>query len=81
MVEKAIDTEVKASLHSPFGIRKMNSRYPKSYKLSVKKNKEYKTNWKYWDEDKDKAKFYNLFFANNYSQTQASKKNNCYKNC
>ena len=44
MVEKAIDIKVKASLQSPFGIRKINSKYPKGYKPSVKKEK-HKASW------------------------------------
>ena len=40
VVEKAIDIEAKAGLQPPFGIRKIDSRYPKRYWPSVKKNKD-----------------------------------------
>lgn len=63
MIEKAVNTEIKASLQLPSKTKEIDSRYPKSYRLSAKKDKD-KATWKYWDGDKDKAKYHNLFLAN-----------------
>lgn len=35
-MEKVIDIKAKASVQSPLKIRKIDSRYPKSYKLRIK---------------------------------------------
>ena len=75
MVEKIIDAEVKASLQQHIKIREINSGYLKEYKPSIKKNKEYKANWKYQNKNKNKVKSHNLSFANSQSQTQIFKKN------
>ncbi len=58
VVEKAIDVEVKPSLQPPFRTRKIDSKCPRGYRLSVKKDKN-NTNRKYRNRDKDKAKSYN----------------------
>ena len=63
MVEKIINVEVKVSLKSSSEIRKIDSRCPKGYKLSAKKEKD-KTSQKHQDRDKDKTKSHNLFFTN-----------------
>lgn len=69
MVEKAIDVEVRASLQPLSGTREVDFRCPKGYKPSAKKEKD-EVNQKHWDanKDKDKAKFYNSFFANSEPQ-------------
>ena len=58
-----MDIEIKASLQLPSGITKIDFKCFKSYRLSVKKNKD-KIIQEYWDRDKDKAKFYSLFLIN-----------------
>lgn len=75
MIEKANDVEAKASLQPPFKIRKIDSRYPKSHRPSVKKGKN-NANWEYRDENKDqnKAKSQNPSSANSQPQTQVFKK-------
>ena len=40
MVEKVIDTKAKASLQSSSKTKKIDSRYPKGYRLLVKKDKD-----------------------------------------
>lgn len=71
VVEKAINVEAKTSQEPPFETKKIDSMYSKSYKLSVKKEKD-GANWEYWD--KDKAKPHNLSSANiSWPQTQAFK--------
>ncbi len=73
VVEKAVNAETKTSLQPPSGTKEINSRCPRSYRPSVKKDKD-DTNRKHQDKAlKDKAKSHNSFFANQ-SQTQASKK-------
>ncbi len=73
VVKKAINIEANINLQSPSGIREIDSRYPKDYKLLVKKDKD-NTNQEYQDEaPKDKAKSHNSFSANQ-PQIQASKK-------
>ncbi len=73
VVEKVVDAKVKASLQPSSGTREINSRCPRAYKPSAKKDKD-NANWEYWNEiPKDKAKSHNSFFANQ-PQTQASKK-------
>lgn len=54
VIEKTINVKEKASLQPSFGIRKIDSRYSKSCKLSAKKDKD-KTNWEYWNENKAKS--------------------------
>ncbi len=78
--EKAVDAKAKTSLQSPSGTREIDSRCPKGYMPSVKKDKE-NTNWEHWNRVKDKTKSHNLFFANSQAQTQASKKDKRHKNC
>ncbi len=67
IVEKTVDIKAKANLQSPSGTKEIDSRYPKRYRLSVKKNK----NDAYWEhhdktfnKDKDKTKSHNSSFAN-----------------
>lgn len=64
MVEKAVDVKAKAGLPPSFGTRKIDSRCPKGYKPSVKKDKEYNANREYRNGDKDKVKPHNLASAN-----------------
>ncbi len=77
VVEKAVDIEAKANLQPPFGTKKIDSRYLKGYRPSVKKDK----NNAYWEhhnkvfnKDKDKAKSHNSSSANQ-PQTQIPQKN------
>lgn len=65
MVEKAGNIKTKANLQLLFGIRKINSRYLRDYRLLVKKDKD-NANQKHRDGDKDKnkAKFHSPSFAN-----------------
>ena len=76
MIEKAGDVEAKANLQPPFSVKEIDSKCLKGYCPSVKKDKK-DANWKHYNEtsskDKEKAKFHNLFFANQ-PQAQASKK-------
>ena len=72
MVEKVVDVEAKTGIQSPFETREIDSRCPKRYKPSVKKNKDNA----YWEQrneainrDKEKAKSYNLFSSTNQPQT------------
>lgn len=68
VVEKAIDAKAKANLQLPSLTRKIDSRYLKDYKLSVKKDKEYNRNWKHWNRDKDKIKSHILLSTNTQPQ-------------
>ena len=72
MVEKTVDVKAKASLQPPSGTRKIDSRYSKRYKLSVKKDKD-NTYWEQCDKvsnkDNKKAKSYNLLSSANQPQT------------
>ena len=76
MVEKAGDIEAKANLQPPFYIRKIDSKCPKSYRPSVKKDKK-DANWEYSNtassKDNEKAKSHNLSFVNQL-QAQVFKK-------
>ncbi len=76
MVEKTVNAKVKVGLQPSSETREINSRCPKRYKPSVKKNKD-NIYWKHRDKasnrNKKKAKFYNPLSANQ-PQTQASKK-------
>ena len=63
MIEKTIDAKAKASLQPLSETREINSRCPKGYRLLTKKKKD-KISQEHWDRDKDKAKSYNLSFAN-----------------
>ncbi len=63
MVEAAVNAKAKTSLQSSSGTREIDFRYLKSYKPSVKKDKD-DINWEHWDQHKNKAKSHNLFFAN-----------------
>ena len=75
MLEKAVDAEAKASLQPPSGTRKIDSRCPKRYKPSVKKDKDdaYREQRnKAFNRDKEKAKSYNPLSPANQPQTQAS---------
>ncbi len=61
MLEKASDVEAKTNLQSPFYIREIDFRCPKSFRLLAKKDKE-NTYWEPRDEaskDKNKAKSHN----------------------
>ncbi len=60
VVKKVINVKVKASFQLPSGIREINSRYPKGYRLT-KKNKD-KANWEH--QNGDKTKSHNLSLAN-----------------
>ncbi len=71
MVEKAVDIKTKVSLQLPSEIKKIDSRYPKGYRPSAKKNKDEAT-WKC--QDRIKTKSHNPSPANSQPQTQASKK-------
>lgn len=66
MGEKAGDVEVKINLQPPFGIRKIDSRCPRGYRLLVKKDKD-DTNWEHRDGDKNKDK--NKAKSHNFSST------------
>ncbi len=75
MVEKAIDIEAKASLQPPSGTREIDSRCPKGYRPSVKKDKDdayRKQRNEASNRDKEKAKSHNLSSSANQPQTQAS---------
>ena len=54
MVKKTVNIEAKASLQLPFRIKEIDSRYPKSYRPSIKKDKKYKANWKHQNRTKIK---------------------------
>ena len=63
MVEKVIDVKTKTNLQSPFGIRKIDFKCPKRYKLLVKKDKNdiyWKHHNKIFNKDKKEAKFITL---------------------
>ena len=65
-MEKAGDVEAKANFQLPFYVREINSKCPKGYRLSVKKDKE-DANREHRDKaskDKDKTKSYTPFSAN-----------------
>ncbi len=76
VVEKTVNTKAKANLQPLSRTREIDSRYPKRYRPSVKKDKD-NTYWKHCDEisnkDKDKAKSHNSSSVNQL-QTQVSKK-------
>ncbi len=75
VVEKAVNAEAKASLQPPSGTREIDSRCPKGFRPSVKKDKdEANREHRDRDKDKDKAKPHNPSSANSQPQTQASKK-------
>ena len=63
MIEKTIDIKAKTNLQLLFETKKLNSRCSESYKLLAKKKKD-KVSQKHQDGDKNKAKSYNLLFAN-----------------
>ena len=75
MVEKVRNIEAKTNLQPPFYVKKIDSKSPKGYCLSVKKDKK-DANWEHRNEafskDKEKAKSHNFSFANQ-PQAQASK--------
>ncbi len=74
MVKKVVNIEVKANLQLLSGTREIDSRCPRSYRPSVKKDKD-DVNWEYRDETpKNKAKSHNSSSANQ-PQTQTLKKN------
>ena len=75
MVKKTRDVEAKANLQPPFYVREIDSKCPKGYRPSVKKDKE-DANREYRNKaskDKDKAKSPTPFSANQLP-AQASKK-------
>ena len=67
MVKKAKDAKIKVNEQPAFNVREIDSKCPKNYCPSVKKNKN-DVNWKYHNEasskDKKKTKSYNLSFGN-----------------
>lgn len=67
VVEKAIDIKEKASLQPPSKIKEIDSKCPKDYKPSIKKDKD-KVTQKYWNRDKNKAKSNNPPFTNSQFQ-------------
>ncbi len=75
VVEKGGDIEAKANLQPPFYIREIDSKCPKGYHPSVKKNKEntYRESCNETSKNKDKTKSQTFFFANQ-PQIQAPKK-------
>lgn len=78
VIKNTIDVEAKTSLQLLSKIKKINSKYPKSYKLAKKDE----TNQDYW-KNRDKNKFTQNFTpANNTNQFQAQtskkNKNKCY---
>ncbi len=75
VVEKTVNAKAKASLQSLSGTEEINSRYPKSYKPSAKKDKN-KITREHRDKNEDKAKSYNLSLTHTtQSLIHASKKN------
>lgn len=46
IVKKVVNVKVKANLQLPFGIKKIDSKCPKYYKLIAKKDKK-ERNWEY----------------------------------
>ncbi len=76
VVEKAVDVKAKANLQPLSRTREIDFRYPRDYKLLVKKDKD-DANREHRDKaPKNKSKSQNSSFANQ-PQTQASKKNRC----
>ena len=79
IVKKTVDIEANANLQPPFRTKKIDSRYPKEYKLLAKKDKN-NASWEYCNEasnkDKDKAKSHNSSSVNQH-QTQTPKKDKC----
>lgn len=61
VVKKAVNAKVKTSLQIPSKTTKIDSRYPKGYRPSAKKNNE-ESIQKHWD--RDKAKFHNPSLTN-----------------
>lgn len=59
IIEKAVNVEAKAAIQPPSKTKKIDSRYPKSYRLSAKKDKDENNHWNI-----DKAKSYTLSPAN-----------------
>ncbi len=76
VIEKTVDVEVKTNLQPPSETREINSKCPKGYRLSVKKDKD-NAYQKHCDEasnkNKDKAKSHNSS-STNQPQTQVAKK-------
>ncbi len=74
-MEKASDIKAKANLQPLFYVREIDSRYPKDYCPSAKKNKDdiYREPRNEASKDKDKAKSHN-FSPANQTQIQALKK-------
>ncbi len=67
MVEKTGDVEAKANLESLFYVREIDSRCPKDYRSSAKKDKEDtygEPRKEAFNKDKDKAKSHNSSSAN-----------------
>lgn len=63
VMEKTVDAESKASLQPLSGIREIDSRCSKSYRLSSKKEKD-EVSREHRDEDKDKVKSHNPLSTN-----------------
>lgn len=67
IVKKVVNAEIKDGLQPFFGTKKIDTRYPKRYRPSTKKNKD-DTFWEYYNkafnQDKNKTKSYNLFSVN-----------------
>ncbi len=73
VVKKAGDVEAKANLQSPFHVREIDSRCPKGYRPSARKDKEntYQKPQNEASKDKDKAKSHSSSTSANQPQTQA----------
>ena len=75
VVEKTVNAEAKTGLQPPSGTRKIDSRYPKGYKLLVKKNKDNTYQEQYNEtsnRDKEKTKSHNPLSSANQPQILAS---------
>ena len=67
MVKKAINAEAKTSLQPLSGTKKIDFWYPKGYRPSTKKNKDNLSQKHYnkvFNKEKNKAKSYNFYSAN-----------------
>ena len=68
MVEKIIDIKAKTSLQPLFGTKEIDSKCPKKYRPSIKKDKD-NTYWKHckkaFSKDNKKAKSHNPSFSAN----------------
>ncbi len=78
-MEKAGNVEAKANLQPPFYVRDINTRCPKGYRPSAKKDKKdtYQEPQNEISKDKNKAKSHNSSTSAKQPQTQAPKKDKC----